>query len=297
MRWLITGSAGRLGVALIARLGADDTGLTGAEDDVIMPLDRAMLDVTDSAAVHDAVSDFRPDVVVNTATGPVETDGRHAYAVDAVGPAVLAAAVAATGGRLVHVSCDAVFSGDATGPYPVEAPTEPRSAYGRAKLAGELAVRELLPSQGYVVRTSWLYSGAGDDLVRRTLATSDPASTTDPVDTEADRSGSPTWVADLAEALITLARSDAPAGVYHCTNSGATSPSGFARAVREERDADPDGSHGDPPPRSADRTEPHQAHVVLSGQEWTAAGLAPLPDWRDALHRAFLVDGETSGTD
>ena len=67
MRWLITGSGGRLGTALIARLTADDTGLTGAEDDVILPLDRASLDVTDSAAVREAVSDFRPDVVVNTA--------------------------------------------------------------------------------------------------------------------------------------------------------------------------------------------------------------------------------------
>ena len=96
-------------------------------------------------------------------------DEQRAYRVNAVGPAVLALAVAATGGRLVHVSSDLVFAGDATGPYPVDAPTAPRSAYGRTKLAGELAVRELVPDDGYVVRTSWLYGGAGDEVVARAV--------------------------------------------------------------------------------------------------------------------------------
>jgi dTDP-4-dehydrorhamnose reductase len=333
VRWLITGSGGRLGTALIARLTADDAGLTGAEDDVILPLDRATLDVTDSAAVREAVSDFRPDVVVNAAAysagepgsalvSPAANDGdknavnavnvigtdnnedatQRAYRVNAVGPAVLALAVAATGGRLVHVSSDLVFAGDATGPYPVDAPTAPRSAYGRTKLAGELAVRELLPDDGYVVRTSWLYGGAGDEVVRRAvqLAVASPqgagaegASGAEGApgadDADDGRLGSPTWVADLAEGLIALSRSSAPAGIYHCTNSGVTTRLGFARAVRAELGGEPDPTGPDPsnPPASA------ATHSVLSGEEWAAAGLPPLPDWRDALHRAFVIDGRS----
>ena len=173
---------------------------------------------------------------------------------------------------------------------PVDAPPQPPSAYGRGKLAGERAVRELLPAGGYVVRTSWLYGGAGDVVARVVgpATTSDPAGSTDAVDTEAQRSGSPTWVADLAEGLISLALSAAPAGVYHCTNAGQTTPSGLARAVREELDAVPGQARPDPSESSPD-IEPGPAHAVLSGQEWAAAGLAPLPHWRDALHRAFLA--------
>jgi dTDP-4-dehydrorhamnose reductase len=125
VRWLITGSGGRLGTALVARLTADDPGLIGAEDDVILPLDRISLDVTDTAAVREAVSDFRADVVVNTAAycagepgaaltaedtafdGDAAGDEQRAYSVNAVGPAVLALAVAATGGRRVMPRCPA----------------------------------------------------------------------------------------------------------------------------------------------------------------------------------------------
>jgi dTDP-4-dehydrorhamnose reductase len=304
VRWLITGSGGRLGTALIARLTADDPGLTGAEDDVILPLDRLSLDVTDTAAVREAVSDFRPDVVVNTAGfGARATDAeeQRAYSVNAVGPAVLALAVAATGGRLVHVSSDLVFAGDAIAPYPVDAPAAPRSAYGRTKRAGELAVRELLPADGYVVRTSWLYGGAGDEVIARAvrLAAADQArGPADEVAARDGRLGSPTWVGDLAEGLIALSRSNVPAGIYHCTNSGQTTRLGFARAVRAELGAElgrePDRAGPDPstepPPQSG------LGHCVLSGAEWAAAGLPPLPHWRDALHRAFVIDGKIRRT-
>ncbi len=343
MRWLITDCGGCLGTALIARLTADDTGLTGAEDDVILPLDRGLLDVTDSAAVREAVSDFRPDVVVNTAAywagepGAALTaddaahfdeavldkavldgvgldgvgldgarldwfgiedgsdDEQRAYSVNAVGPAVLALAVAATGGRLVHVSSDVAFDGDATGPGPVDAMTAPRLAYGRTKRAGELAVRELLPQHGYVVRTSWLYGGVGDQIAVRTMRLAASTTALDEPDEGGGRHGSPTWVADLAEGLIALSRSDAPAGIYHCTNSGQTTRLGFVRAVREELGVEPvreelgaDSDRVDPSTRAV--------HSVRSGQDWAAAGLPPMPDWRDALHRAFVVDGESLRT-
>ena len=293
MRWLITGSGGQLGAELIARLAADDVARAlGADDDIVEPLDRSSLDITDPAAVREAVRDLRPDVIVNaaayTAVDAAETEEDTAYAVNAVGPAVLASAAAADGARLIHVSTDYVFAGDALSPYPADAATAPRSAYGRTKLAGELAVRELLPESAYVVRTAWVFGGAGANFVKTMVRLEGAHETLSVVD---DQRGSPTWAADLAAGLVDLARADAPAGVYHLTNAGDTTWFGLAQAIFEELGADPARVR---PTTSADfiRPAPRPAYSVLSSQEWTAAGLAPLPHWRDALSRAFAVDGD-----
>jgi dTDP-4-dehydrorhamnose reductase len=287
VRWLITGSSGQLGTELVARLAAD------APDDAVTALTRTDLDITDSAAVRAVVADVEPDVIVNaaayTAVDAAETDEDRAYAVNAVGPAVLSAALSARGGRLIHVSTDYVFAGDATEPYAADAPTAPKSAYGRTKLAGELAVHELLPDTGYVVRTAWVYGGTGANFVKTMVRLEGSHDTVSVVD---DQRGSPTWAADLAAGLVALARSDAPGGIYHCTNSGDTTWFGFTRAIFEELGStDPERVR---PTTSAAfvRPAPRPAYSVLSGEEWTAAGLAPLPVWRDALARAFAVDGD-----
>ena len=128
------------------------------------------LDVTDPFAVKDMVGTWArllrsdsPDhelVVVNaaayTAVDAAETDEDTAYAVNASAPALLADACRRVGARLLHVSTDYVFPGDRVDgpPYDVDDQTGPRGAYGRTKLAGELAVRELHPDGGYVVRTA-----------------------------------------------------------------------------------------------------------------------------------------------
>src|SRR5262249_40555028 len=130
---------------------------------------RSDLDVADIHAVADAVAEFRPDVVVNcaayTAVDAAETDEDAAYRVNAAGAAAIASAVAGTAGRLIQVSTDYVFDGASRVPYEVEDPTGPKSVYGRSKLAGEQAVRELCP-QAYVVRTAWLYGAVGGNFVK-----------------------------------------------------------------------------------------------------------------------------------
>src|SRR5437016_2379919 len=160
MRWLITGSYGQLGTDLQAVL-ADDP------HEIVRAVDVDTLDITNLAAVTAAVADFRPDVLINAAAyTAVDADEDDEYAVNATGPAVLAAVIAPTAARLVHVSTDYVFRGDATKPYEVDDAPDPASAYGRTKLAGELAVRELLPERSYVVRTAWVYGGTGKNFVK-----------------------------------------------------------------------------------------------------------------------------------
>jgi dTDP-4-dehydrorhamnose reductase len=250
------------------------------------------LDITDRAVITQVLADVHPDVIVNAAayTGvdAAETDEDRAYAVNATGPALLAAESARIGARLIHVSTDYVFDGTATTPYPPDAPTGPTSAYGRTKLAGELAVRELAPDTGYVVRTAWVYGATGGNFVKTMVSLEGKHETLNVVD---DQRGSPTWSADLARGLVELGRSAAPAGIYHCTNGGDTTWHGLTQAIFVELGKDPARvlpTTTDKFPRPA----PRPAYSVLSGDSWAAAGLTPLPHWRTSLASAFATVGQ-----
>lgn len=274
MRWLVTGAAGMLGRDVA-------TVLDGAE---VTALGRAQLDITDAGAADDAVRGH--DVVVNTAAWTdvdgAETAEAAATAVNGAGPAHLAAACARHGARLVHVSTDYVFDGAATTPYPEDAPTSPRSAYGRSKLAGERAVLSALPGAGYVVRTAWLYGEHGGNFVKTMARLSADRDTLDVVD---DQRGQPTWSMDVASRLVELARTRAPAGVYHATNSGETTWFGLARAVFAQLGLDPERVR----PTTTDRfprPAPRPAYSVLGHDGWARAGLPPLRPWDEALAEA-----------
>jgi dTDP-4-dehydrorhamnose reductase len=284
-RWLITGSYGQLGTDLQRVLAA-------TPDDVVRAVDVDVLDITDSAAVDAAIDEFDPDVLINaaayTAVDAAEENEDLAFRVNATGPAVLAAAMARHGGRLIHVSTDYVFAGDAGRPYEVHDTPDPRSAYGRTKLAGELAVSELLPEGSYVVRTAWVYGARGANIVKTMARLEGERDTVSVVD---DQRGSPTWSADLARGLVELARSSAAPGIYHCTGAGDTTWFGFTQAIFEELGADPARVL----PITTDAyplPAPRPAYSVLSDAAWRAAGLTPMPPWRDALHAAFAESGD-----
>jgi len=287
VRWLITGAGGQLGTDLQHTLSNSG--------DEVLALRHSELDIADSTAMAKAVADLAPDVVVNaaayTAVDAAESDEDAAHRVNTVGPATIAAAVAGHGGKLVQVSTDYVFAGDASVPYDVGDPTGPRSAYGRTKLGGEQAVRDLLPDASYVVRTAWVYGATGGNFVKTIARLERERDTISVVD---DQRGAPTWSADLAVALVELGRGDAPAGVYHCTNAGETTWFGFAQAIFEELGADP--ARVLPTTTEAfPRPAPRPAYSVLSGLAWRRAGLTQLRHWRDALQSAFRADGDLAG--
>ncbi|MBB5788435.1 dTDP-4-dehydrorhamnose reductase [Jiangella mangrovi] len=277
MRWLVTGAAGMLGRDMVAVLGgADVTALT-----------RAGLDVTDAEAVDRAVAGH--DVVVNAAAW-TDVDGAEsaeaaATAVNGTGPAHLAAACARHGARLVQISTDYVFDGVASAPYAEDAPTAPRSAYGRSKLAGEQAVLTTLPDAGWVVRTAWLYGEHGGNFVKTMARLAAERDTLDVVD---DQRGQPTWSMDVATRVVDLVRADAPAGVYHATSSSETTWFGLARAVFTHLGLDPERVR----PTTTDkfpRPAPRPAYSVLGHDGWKLAGLPPLRPWDEALAAAAPV--------
>ncbi|WP_089156838.1 dTDP-4-dehydrorhamnose reductase [Micromonospora sp. NBS 11-29] len=281
-RVLVTGAGGMLGRDLLAVLRTrPDRPVTAAT--------RADLDVTDPEAVRNAVAGH--DVVLNAAAWTdvdgAQTRERDATAVNGDAVAHLARACAATGARLVHVSTDYVFPGDATGPYPEDAPTGPVNAYGRSKLAGERAVSRLLPENGYVVRTAWLYGTHGRNFVTTVLRL---AAERDRIDVVDDQRGQPTWSYRLAERLVALADAalagHASPGIYHGTAAGETTWYGLARAVFALRGLDPARVR----PTTSDRfprPAPRPRYSVLAHGRWAAAKLPPPGDWHTDLTEAL----------
>lgn len=279
---LITGAYGQLGSDL--RAVAAERGIT------VAAFGSRELDITDPVEVDSMLAAFAHDhpggVVVNaaayTAVDNAETDADAAYAVNATGPGLLAAAAAEHGLGLIHVSTDYVFPGDAAEPYEPTDPTGPKSVYGASKLAGEQAVLAAHPG-AHVVRTAWVYGATGGNFVKTMCALEKKLPSIAVVD---DQKGSPTWSYDLAVGLVELAGADVPGGVLHGTNQGATTWFDFTRAIYAELGADPErvtATTSDKFPRPA----PRPAYSVLSPQAWNAAGLTPLRPWRDALAVAF----------
>lgn len=255
----------------------------------MLALTSAQWDITDAAAADQFVEPA--DVVVNcaayTAVDAAESEPERAHAVNAVGPGNIATACAAAGARMIHISTDYVFSGSFDGPprpYDVDDVTGPRSVYGKTKLAGEHAVHVALPN-AHVVRTSWVYTGVSSDFVgvMRRLAAGD-----EPVSMVVDQIGSPTYSSDLVEALLQIAERPTAPPLLHVANEGATSRFEQARAVFEGVGADPSRVR---PVTTEDVPRPaaRPPYSALSGRSVTAAGLAPLRPWRDALAVAIVT--------
>lgn len=287
--WLVTGAGGMLGrdlVGVLHRRGEDVTGLG-----------RADLDVTDSSAVRTLILRARPAVVVNcaawTAVDDAEAREDEALLVNGRGAENVAAACAASGSRLVHVSTDYVFGGDGVAPYAEYDHTAPRTAYGRTKLAGEQAILRLLPETGYVVRTAWLYGAHGPNFVRTMIRMERERPALDVVD---DQHGQPTWTMDVADRIVALVTSGAPAGVYHATSSGETTWFGLAQEVFRRLGADPGRVR---PVSSAGyvRPAPRPAYSVLGHEAWSRVGLSPIGDWRLALQQAFPALATAEGAE
>jgi dTDP-4-dehydrorhamnose reductase len=278
-------------------LGRDLVDLLGDAGVKVSALGHAGLDITDEAAVQAAVRDTRPNIVVNcaawTAVDDAETHEAEATAVNGEGAANVAAACAEIGARLIHLSTDYVFDGAAARPYAENHVPAPRTAYGKSKLAGEQAVLRTLPEAGYILRTAWLYGEHGPNFIRTMIRLE---SQRDQVRVVADQHGQPTWTGDVAQQIVLLARSEAPPGIYHATNSGATTWHGLAQETFRLLGADPARVK---PITTADYPlpAPRPAYSVLGHNQWANAGLQEMPQWEESLRRAFPRVAASMGRD
>lgn len=278
--YLITGAGGQLGTDLLDQVSAaghSSIGLTRADLD----FDMSGTDIAN--ALHRFVADLRPDVIVNcaawTGVDACESDPDRADRINGHAVASLAEVCAAESIRLVQISTDYVFDGELDRPYDVDDRTGPINAYGTSKLIGEQAM-DPLHEGGLVVRTSWVFSGHGGNMVATIARLADQGVPLRFVD---DQVGCPTFTPDLADAIVALVEVGAE-GTVHVTNSGPTTWYGFAREVvgllgRDPNEVSPISSADLQPPRPARRP----VNSVLDGRSLTAAGVPARRDFREAL--------------
>lgn len=222
MKILLTGADGQLGRCFQDRLPTEWE---------ILATDTAELDITDLARVEEVVKDLQPDAIVNaaayTAVDKAESEPELAEKINAMGPENLAIVANKQGIRLVHVSTDYVFDGNATEPYSEDSATNPLSVYGKTKLAGEQAVAKASP-EAIIVRTAWVFSEYGNNFVKTMLRL---AKERDALGIVADQRGCPTYAGDLAQAIISLLEKNVEGGIYHYCGDKEVSWYEFAQAI------------------------------------------------------------------
>ncbi len=287
-RVLITGGAGQLASDLRERLAGS------AQVDC---RDREALDITDDDAVAGALSESAPGVVFNCAAyhkvDELEGEEDRAAAVNVRAVKRLAERCAAAGAKLVHFSTNYVFDGTAARPYTERDLPNPRSVYAVTKLAGEYVARAYEPG-ALVVRSAGLYGLAGSDskggnFVERLLARVDSG---EPVRMVEDQRLTPTFTADLAEAVVAAVEADA-SGVLHLTNGGSCSWYEFTLAILENagHEVPVEGVATAGRPGMADRP----LNGVLANEAAERLGLAPLRPWREALDDYMQRAGLSAG--
>jgi len=275
-RVLLTGAGAQLAGAIRARFEGRCR---------LTPVTRQDCDIASAADVSRVTGDVRPDVIINCASyndvDGAERDAEGALRVNGLALAVLADAAARTGATLLHYSTDFVFD-PATDPGPMDetAPTSPRSIYAQSKLLGEILAKRT--PRHYVLRVASLFGGtqAKSSLDRIAAA----IRRGDTVKAFANRTVTPSYVPDLADAAAALLAREVPYGLYHCVNSDHGTWVDVARAIAMEAGVDPDRAvtavSFDPAVFPARRP----TYAALSNAKLAGYGVT-MPPWRDAIAR------------
>lgn len=272
MRILVTGAEGILGRAIREGLASGNTLYLWGRDEV---------DVRDPERVRSAAAGIEFDAVIHaaamTAVDRCESEFELAMATNRDGARHVAALAEERGATLVYLSTDYVFDGAKDGPYVEDDPPRPINAYGRSKLAGEVAAREVA-SKCLIARTSWVFGEGGKNFVD-TIA--DLLRKGESPEVVIDQRGSPTYARDLARGIERLLRLGA-AGVVNVTNSGSTTWHGFAVEIARYL-----GSAVPIRETTSDRFARPAArprNSALSGERYRALTGESLPPWQEAVH-------------
>lgn len=271
MKYLITGAHGQLGQEVQKLLR--ERGLT------FVAYDSKALDITNREAVMATFKAEKPDVVLHAAAYTkvdlAEDEGRAMnWQVNVTGTKNIADAAKQYGAKLVAVSTDYVFDGLNVGEYRETDPVNPRNAYGRAKLAGELAVTES-GAAAYIVRTSWVFGEFGNNFVytMQRLAESHPKLTV-----VNDQLGRPTWSRTLAEFMLHLIAVEATYGIYHFSNDETATWFDFAKEILKDNTVVVEPVTSAEFPQKAYRPK----HSVMNLEKAKSTGFE-IPSWRKAL--------------
>lgn len=272
MKILVTGISGQLGHDVCKELtkrNIEQLGISSKD-----------LDITDKTAVEALIREYQPDAVIHcaayTKVDLAEDEPEKCWAVNVDGTRNIAAACRELSAKMVYISTDYVFPGTGEQFWEPTDPVGPVNAYGRSKLAGELAVRSLL-EQYFIVRISWVFGKNGNNFVKTMLRL---AETRTELNVVSDQIGSPTYTADLAPLLCDMVQTERY-GVYHATNEGICSWAEFAEAIFELTGKQ---MTVHPIPTSEYPTRAvRPLNSRMSKECLMEEGFSYMPDWRDAL--------------
>ena len=296
MKILVTGACGQLGFDVIAELR--HRGLEAFATDILpeaagLPegVRYLPLDITDQASVEQVLVQLRPYAVIHCAAWTAvdaaeEPENREkVFAINAAGTRNLASACKQIGAKLLYISTDYVFDGKGVEPWQPDCETyAPLNVYGQSKLAGELAVKELL-ERNFIVRIAWVFGRNGKNFVKTMLRVGKSHDTVRVVN---DQIGTPTYTPDLAELLVDMIQTD-KYGIYHATNEGDfISWYDFTCEIYQQA-----GLHTQVLPVTTEEYGLSKAkrpfNSRLDKAKLTEQGFRRLPDWKNALQR-FLTD-------
>ena len=280
MKVLLTGGKGMLGRTLVRELDGHFE---------VVPTDLPEADITDEDAIDAVIAQASPDAVIHcaamTAVDKCETERDLAFRLNARGTANVAAACARQRIRLIAISTDYVFEGDADRPYTeFDRPTGGRTVYGQSKFAGEEAVRSLCPNH-VIARISWLYGAGGPSFVHAMMNLAD--GTRPVLKVVADQHGNPTSTVAVARALGNILKRPNLCGTFHLTCEGEATWAEFAeeifRLAGREQKVQPCTTDEFP------RPAPRPKNSRLEKMALRLAGLPPMPYWKEALFE-FMAD-------
>ncbi|MFC6201194.1 dTDP-4-dehydrorhamnose reductase [Lactiplantibacillus nangangensis] len=269
---MIVGAKGQLGQELQRLL----TELNWSFD----ALDVTDLDITDKSAVRVKVAELKPEVILDaaayTAVDKAEDEGKDLnWHVNVDGTQILADVAAEAQVKLVYISTDYVFDGTNAGLYLEDDPANPKNEYGRAKWAGEEAVRHS-GADYYIVRTSWVFGEFGHNFV---FTMQNLAKTHDKLTVVNDQTGRPTWTRTLAEFMMHLLTVNAPFGTYQLSNDNSCTWYEFAKEILKDIDVEVSPVSSEQFPQKAYRPR----HSVMSLDKAKSTGFK-IPTWQEALN-------------
>ncbi len=303
MRIFVTGVNGQLGHDVVNELSARGHEVIGsgsvpqyngiADGSAAARTRYAALDLANASAAADILDIIRPDVIIHCASWTAvdlaeePTNMDRVFAINAEGTRNLATAAKKLGAKMIYISTDYVFDGSGDEPRLADdTDFGPLNVYGRSKLEGENAVRELL-GKYFIVRTSWAFGLNGNNFIRSMIRA---AGSGNEIRVVNDQIGTPTYTRDLARLLADMAESDRY-GAYHATNEGGyISWYEFASEIFRIC-----GTDAKVIPVTTEEYGLSKAKRPLNSRldrsKLVKEGFEPLPDWRDALKRYLKEAG------
>lgn len=279
---LITGANGQLGNEMRCIADCDNINsfiFTDVEE----------LDITNFSDICNFVEIHKPDFIINcaayTAVDKAEDDNEICAKINTLAVENLANAAKIANAKIIHVSTDYVYGGDATMPYIESDTTNPKSIYGKTKLDGEIALANILPEQSITIRTSWLYSSYGRNFVKTMISLGKERESLNVV---CDQRGTPTFARDLANAIMSIVKSNKfEAGIYNYSNEGECSWYEFACEIFKlaKIDCKVNAITTDQYPTKAQRP----AYSVLDKSKIKRVYGLEIPEWRESLKECIKL--------